>query len=237
MKKRIRGRLALLAAAGLCLLALAAATPRPARPAVPARPVEMAQGSLAGRVILVDAGHGGTDGGARARDSRAWEKEINLQTALALRDALTARGAAVIMTRESDMQYSENKRADLSARLALAQEGGAQMVLSVHMNEYRSRRESGPQVFYRQGQAQSRLLAGALQDALIRALEPPKRRAAMAGDYFILSLDLPSVLIECGFISNADEERLLLTPEYQARLAQAIAQGVEDYWEIANGGD
>lgn len=237
MKKKIRRRLALLGAAGLCLLALTAATPRPARPAVPARPVEKAGGSLSGKIILVDAGHGGTDGGARAQESRAWEKELNLQTARAVRDALEARGATVIMTRETDMQYSENKRADLSARLALAQEGGAQMVLSIHMNEYRSRRESGPQVFYRQGQAQSRLLAGALQASLIQALAPPKQRAAMAGDYFILSLDLPSVLIECGFISNAAEERLLLDSAYQARLAQAVAQGVEDYWKMEEEND
>ena len=91
MKKKIRRRLALLGAAGLCLLALTAATPRPARPAVPARPVEKAGGSLSGKIILVDAGHGGTDGGARAQESRAWEKEINLQTAGAVRDALEAR--------------------------------------------------------------------------------------------------------------------------------------------------
>ena len=229
MAKWFRGRICLAGTVTLFLLALAIA-PKPAHPAVPARPVQQtAQGPLTGLTILVDAGHGGTDGGARARDSRVWEKEINLSVAQKLRAVLEQRGARVIMTREKDMQYSENKRADLTARLDLAKAGGADLLLSVHMNEYRSRRESGPQVFYRAGQEQSRLLAGAIQDALIRALSPVRKRVAMAGDYFILSLDIPSVLVECGFLSNAEDEKKLLQEEYQLRVAEAIAAGVEEY--------
>ncbi len=232
MKGRLKRRLALLGVMGACLLALAVA-PRPARPAVPARPVD--QGAvmpLSGKGILVDAGHGGTDGGARAKDSGAWEKTVNLQVAQALKRQLEDSGAFVVMTRETDTQYSENKRADLTARLDLARQHQADLVISVHMNEYRSRRESGPQVFYRAGQEQSRLLAGVIQAAMIRVLEPAKERAAMAGDYFILSLDVPSVLVECGFLSNAAEEKLLLTPAYQARAAQAIREGVEEYYAL-----
>ena len=214
------------------LLAVAAA-PRKAKPAVPAKPAGRAEGALAGRVILVDAGHGGRDGGARARDSGTWEKEINLQTALALRDALEEAGARVILTRDADRQYSDNKREDLTARLGLARENGAEMVISIHMNEYRSRRESGPQVFYRAGQEESRLLAGALQSSLIRALAPKKERAAMAGDYFILSLDVPSVLVECGFLSNPEEEKLLLTASYRRKIAEAIRDGVIEYFSLS----
>ena len=233
MTRRLKSRLWLTAAMGVCLLALAAA-PRPARPAVPARPVQQSEeGALSGRVILVDAGHGGVDGGARAKDSGVWEKEINLSVAQALKKCLEESGASVIMTRESDMQYSDQKRQDLTARLDLARQGGADLVISVHMNEYRSRRESGPQVFYRAGQSQSRLLAGCLQAALIRQLRPAKEREAMAGDYFILSLDLPSALVECGFLSNSQEERLLLTPAYQQKAAQAIRDGVEEYFLLA----
>ncbi len=232
MKKRIRDRVLLLGGAAFFLLALAV-MPRPARPAVPARPVEGQAGLLSGKTILVDAGHGGDDGGARCQDSKKWEKELNLQVALAVKTALESDGAAVIMTREEDMQYSKNKREDLSARLALARDNGADMVLSIHMNEYRSRKESGPQVFYRAGQEQSRLLAGAIQAALIEGLSPQKERVAMAGDYFILSLDIPSVLVECGFISNPEEEKLLLDADYQQRLAQAIRAGVEEYFSLA----
>lgn len=223
-----------LALLGMILL-VAAVAPQSARPARPARPVqreEQAAGPLSGKTILVDAGHGGADGGARARDSGVWEKEMNLKTAQKLRAALEALGADVIMTRESDMAYDENKRADLTARLDLAREGRADMVLSIHMNEYRSRAESGPQVFYRAGQEKSRLLAGVLQAHLIDALSPAKKRQAMAGDYFILSLDIPSVLVECGFLSNAREERLLLEDGYQTQLAEALAQGVAEYFSL-----
>ena len=80
------------------------------------------------------------------------------------------------------------------------------------------------------------MLAGTLQSALIRVLEPKKRRQAMAGDYFMLSLDVPSVLVECGFLSNSAEEKLLLTAEYQQKIARAIAEGVEEYFLLRQGG-
>lgn len=234
---RLGRRALLLGIAGVCILALAV-SPRPAQPAKPARPVQQAVlGALEGRVIFVDAGHGGADGGARARDSRVWEKEINLLVAKALQTRLEDSGARVVMSRETDMEWNARKRADLSARLSLAQEEGAEMIISIHMNEYRGRRESGPQVFYRAGEEQSRLLAGALQAALIRVLAPPKERVALAGDYFMLSLPLPSVLVECGFLSNAAEEKLLLSPEYQDRVAQAIQEGIAEYFYCTGGGD
>ena len=218
------------AAAACAALLWVAVAPRPARPAVPARPVQRETESvLSGRVILVDAGHGGDDGGARARDSGVWEKELNLGVAQALRTELEQNGATVIMTRERDMQYSANKRQDLTARLDLARQGRAELVISLHMNEYRSRRESGPQVFYRAGQEESRLLAGAIQASLIRTLKPVKERAALAGDYFMLSLNVPSVLVECGFLSNVAEEALLLRADYRRLVARAVREGAEEY--------
>lgn len=228
MERRLKSRLWAFGAAMLGALALAIA-PRPAQPAVPAKPAQSDAGPLAGRVIFVDAGHGGTDGGARAKDSGAWEKDINLQVALLLRDELAQSGATVVLSRETDMEYSRNKREDLTARLDLARERGAAMLICVHMNEYRSRRESGPQVFYRAGQEQSRLLAGCIQEAMVEELKPAKKRAALAGDYFMLSLDIPSVLVECGFLSNSEDEKLLLTPAYQTRVAAAIRDGIVSY--------
>lgn len=190
-------------------------------------------------VILVDPGHGGYDGGARAQDSGVWEKEINLAVALQVEKALTARGASVTLTRREDIALCDEttasgskKREDMERRVALGEEIGADMVLSIHMNEYRDRSQSGPQVFYRQESDESRLLAGCMQAALISVLSPPKERAALAGDYFILRLPVPSVLIECGFISNSAEEKLLLDSAYQARLGEAIAQGVMDYLSL-----
>jgi len=205
--------------------------PRPARPAKesePSLPADAA-GPLEGYVICVDAGHGGADGGARARDSGAWEKTMNLSVAKKVCGALEKLGAQTVMTRENDDALNAQKRADITARMEVAKEAGADMLLSVHMNEYRTRRESGPQVFYRSGQEDSRLLAGALQSALIQGLNPKKERVAMAGDYYVLSLPIPSVLIECGFISNSEEEALLLKSDYQEKLAQAVADGVTEY--------
>ena len=200
-----------------------------------------APGPLAGLTILVDAGHGGYDGGARCRDSGVWEKELTLAVALQTKSALTRQGASVIMTRTEDADLCTadrpasltKKRQDMQRRVALAQDNGADMVLSIHMNEYRVRGESGPQVFYRAGCEGGRLLAGCIQEALITHLQPQKQRAAMAGDYFILQLDVPSVLVECGFISNPAEEKLLLSADYQAHLAEAITAGVEEFVHLA----
>lgn len=214
-------------------LAIGLAIPaRPAKPPQKARPVHEQTGPLSGRIFFIDAGHGGTDGGAKARKSGKWEKEINLQVAQKLMTLLEESGAQVIMSRETDMEYSQSKRADLTARLEKAQAGNAEMLISIHMNEYHSSSESGPQVFYRKGQEKSRLLAGVLQQALIDGLNPAKKRSALAGDYFMLSLEIPSVLVECGFLSNAAEEKLLLQSEYQEKVAHAIHDGVIEYFSL-----
>lgn len=210
-----------------------APTASPAPTAVP--------GPLSGLTILVDPGHGGYDGGARCRDSGVWEKVINLDVALEVEKALTSRGASVIMTRRSDVDLCEEerpagltkKRQDMMGRVAIARDNQADMVLSIHMNEYRARGESGPQVFYRAGCDSGRLLAGCVQAEMIAQLQPKKERTAMAGDYFILQLDVPSVLVECGFVSNPAEEKLLLDAAYQARIGEAVADGVVEFVRIS----
>ena len=221
------------------LTALAAWREKPAdSPSVPASTI--VPGPLQGLTILVDAGHGGYDGGARCRDSGEWEKILNLAVALETEKALQQLGASVVMTRREDVDlctpdrpaHLTKKRQDMQNRIALAKENSVDMVLSIHMNEYRVRSESGPQVFYREGSDAGRLLAGCMQEALIRRLSPKKERAALPGDYFILQLEAPSVLIECGFVSNPAEEQLLLTADYQALLGQSIAQGAAEYWRI-----
>ena len=200
-----------------------------------------APGPLSSLVIVVDPGHGGYDGGARCRDSGVWEKALNLAVAQAVEKALVSQGAQVVMTRTADVDLCEEsrpahltkKRQDMQNRVAVARDNQADMVISVHMNEYRVRSESGPQVFYREGCDPGRLLAGCVQAALISHLRPAKERVAMAGDYFILQLDVPSVLVECGFISNPAEEKLLLDPDYQARIGESVAAGVAEYLRLA----
>ena len=208
-----------------------------AKPA-PEAPVSASAQPLSGRIICLDAGHGGYDGGARGA-SGVWEKELNLQVAVKTRAALEAMGARVVMTRTRDTDLAEasregatKKRRDMNARLQTARQENCQLLLSLHMNEYRSPASSGPQVFYTRGQEDSRLLAGCLQESLIRTLQPPKERAALAGDYYILKLPIPSCLVECGFISNPEEEKKLRDPAYQQLLAQAVARGTAAYFEL-----
>lgn len=188
-------------------------------------------GPLAGWVVCVDPGHGGYDGGAYG-GSGTPEKELNLDVALRLAEALRARDAEVNLTRQSDTALadpgSERKRRDLQYRVDQAD--GASLFLSIHMNEYRSSSESGPQVFYRKGQAESRLLAGCIQQAMNAALAPVRPRAAHTGEYYLLEhLTIPAVLVECGFLSNPAEEQKLLTPEYRQTVAESICAGVEEY--------
>lgn len=197
-----------------------------------AKAAQPADRPLTGMVIAIDAGHGGYDGGAVGRVSGIPEKGLNLDVAQKLRMLLENQGARVIMTRTDDYALCDEnptirkKLQDMQRRAAIITEGGAQMVLSIHMNEYAGRSQSGPQVFYREGCPSGRLLAGAVQEAMNEQLEPPKKRTALGGDYYILTLGLPSVLVECGFLSNAKEERKLLDEEYRGQVAQAVAAGV-----------
>ena len=190
------------------------------------------QGPLAGLVIAVDAGHGGYDGGAVGRVSGVPEKGLNLDVAQRLDRLLTGLGAQVVMTRTDDYALCDEhppirkKLQDMQRRAVIITEGGADMVLSIHMNEYAGRGESGPQVFYREDCPAGRLLAGAIQAAMIEQLSPKMERVALSGDYYILTLGVPSALVECGFLSNREEEALLLTEEYRERVAQAICAGV-----------
>lgn len=199
-------------------------------------PAEAQAQTLTGLRVAVDPGHGGYDGGARAVDSGVWEKELTLQIARQVERELVSRGAAVTLTRTRDECLAEEgsgkarKRADLQKRLDIAQENHADVFLSVHLNEYRDRSESGPQVFYQRGADEGRLLAGALQQALVDELQPARVRSANAGDYYVLrSTTLPAALVECGFLSNAQEERKLMEADYQQRIARAVANGLEEW--------
>lgn len=205
----------------------------------PAPVTPAASDGLNGLVVAVDPGHGGYDGGARARDSGVWEKELTLQIAQAVESALAERGAQVVLTRTKDVCLADEgsgkarKRADLQKRLDIAADAGADVFLSIHLNEYRDRSESGPQVFYQRGADDGRLLAGAMQQALITGLSPERQRKANAGDYYVLrNTALPAVLVECGFLSNAEEEKKLLDAAYHRRIAQAVADGLEEWLKL-----
>ncbi|MBR3797020.1 MAG: N-acetylmuramoyl-L-alanine amidase [Clostridia bacterium] len=194
-----------------------------------------ARGPLYGLTIAVDAGHGGYDGGAVGRVSGVPEKGLNLDVAQRMEEMLRGQGADVVMTRTGDYALCDEdppirkKLQDMQRRAEIIRINEADMVISIHMNEYVGRSESGPQVFYREDCPAGRLLAGAIQEAMIGGLSPKKERPALGGDYYILTLGVPSVLVECGFLSNKVEEELLMTEEYRERVAAAIVQGVVDW--------
>ena len=220
--------------------------PYPARPAIPANPAHSVSTGenqlLEGQVICLDPGHGGYDGGAKARDSGVWEKVINMavaqKTALLLEDL----GATVVFTRSSDYalcddvrpQGKTKKRQDMERRIQLIKDENCTMVISIHMNEFRNRSQSGPIVYFRKGKDEGRLLAGIMQQALIDGLAPKRKRVAQSEEFYILLLDIPSVLVECGFISNPAEEKLLLSEEYQKKIAKSITAGVVEYVQLAS---
>jgi N-acetylmuramoyl-L-alanine amidase len=136
------------------------------------------------------------------------------------------------MTRTGDYALCDEdppirkKLQDMQRRAEIICINEADMVISIHMNEYAGRSESGPQVFYRENCPAGRLLAGAIQEAMSEGLNPSQKRTALGGGYYILTLGVPSVLVECGFLSNRAEEALLMTEEYRARTAEAIVQGI-----------
>lgn len=196
---------------------------------------QIPRGALTGITVCIDPGHGGYDGGAVGRESGTLEKAINLQLARELKRQLEAEGAGVMLTRDRDIALAEEgsgrKRRDLQARVDSA--AGADVFLSLHMNEYPDRTQSGPQVFYTEGAENSRLLAGAIQSSMNQLLSPVRPRSAHSGDYFVLrEQTLPAVLVECGFLSNKEEEAKLLSEDYQNKVAQSILQGLLEYLHL-----
>lgn len=200
--------------------------------------VQQTPGPLAGLTVAVDAGHGGYDGGAVGRVSGVPEKGLNLDVAQQVEKLLLELDADVVMTRTGDYALCDEnppirkKLQDMQRRAEIIGLNEADLVLSIHMNEYAGRSESGPQVFYREGCPAGRLLAGAIQDAMVSGLRPRKERPALGGDYYILTLGIPGALVECGFLSNKAEEELLMQETYRQQVAEAIVQGVLNWHRL-----
>ena len=227
-----------LLATGCCALVLAASGAHNLQVSVVpvSLPEDIAPSSaLTGLCIAVDPGHGGYDGGAVGRKSRVAEKELNLDVSLRLRELLRAQGAHVIMTRDGDYSLCDDnppmrkKLQDMQRRALLVLEGGADLLLSIHMNEYSNGGQAGPQVFFRASCPAGRVLAESIQAAMNDGLQPRRNRQVNTGDYYILTLGIPSALVECGFLSNAQEEALLRDAAYRERVARSIRDGVLDW--------
>ena len=186
-------------------------------------------------VVVIDAGHGGTDPGKVGVDG-SLEKDINLAIAERLKTYLQQDDVKVIMTRETDMGlYSETdsrkKMADMKKRCEIIEESGADLVVSIHQNSYHEESVSGGQVFYYRDSSKGKALAAILQDRSDYVLGEQNRTLpkANANYYLLLHVKCPIVIVECGFLSNRREAALLNSGEYQDKLAYTIHMGIMEY--------
>lgn len=189
--------------------------------------------------VVIDAGHGGFDAGATGRTTGVCEDEINLCVAKKLQALFEKNGYVVVMTREDEDAVGDTKDEDMARRAEIITSANADIVISIHMNKFPDTSVSGPQVFFYKDSAEGEKLAKLIQQELISALDPPKERVEHPEDYFLLHCaKCPSVIVECGFISNAREEALLQDEAYQEECARAIYLGADAYLEqrIQSGG-
>lgn len=190
------------------------------------------------RTVVVDAGHGGEDGGA-ASASGTLEKDLNLAIAKNLQTLLSASGFQVVMTRESDVSLAdpldtirERKTSDIHNRLKLIQQQGDCIFLSIHQNHFSQAKYHGTQVFYSKNTAESKTLAEAIRVRVVSQLQNDNDRetkAATNAIYLLWHAEVPAVLVECGFLSNPEEAAKLEREEYQQKLALAISCGIADF--------
>lgn len=181
--------------------------------------------------VAIDAGHGGIDGGTVGAITGIVESELNLKYAKKLTTYLENFGINVINTRtdmnglydEADEDY---KLDDMKKRADIINGCGAQILISIHMNKYSSSAENGAQVFFEQGDEDSETLAGSIRNVLVANFENA-RNLTLAGDYYILNNTTPiGVIVECGFLSNPEEEQLLQDEDYQNKMCYSIYCGI-----------
>lgn len=186
--------------------------------------------------IVVDAGHGGRDFGAEGGDTGVRESELNLQVAVLVADLFRQAGAEVLMTRDSaEVDYSgqadTEKMKDMQNRARAVLEFVPDALISIHMNKFTDRSVRGAEAFYQDGSEAGEALARLLQQELNGTINTEKPRKSHSGDFFMLQIvEQPSALVECGYLSNAEEEKLLQDGAYQQKLAECIYQGVCRYF-------
>lgn len=183
------------------------------------------------KCIVIDAGHGGFDPGKVASDG-VNEKNINLAIASKLSTFLEEGGAVIRNTRIEDSSLSESKRQDLKSRAEIANNSKADIFVSIHQNSFPKSSVKGAQVFYYKGSEEGKKLAGFIQSRLKEVVDIDNSRIAKANDsYYVLKqIKIPSVIVECGFLSNGVEHNKLMRSEYQEKLAWAIYMGILDYF-------
>lgn len=189
------------------------------------------------KIILIDPGHGGIDGGAKSKNGTI-EKNINLQISEKLKKELEDSGYIVHMTRTEDLELSSKKGKDLSARCQMKIDTKCDLFISIHQNMFPQSSCFGAQVWYASND-NSKLLAESVQASLKETADDKNKRIAKAAkdQYKILrdGYNGASVIVECGFLSNYEEEQKLKTDEYQNKIAKGITNGVNKYFDDKKG--
>ena len=190
---------------------------------------------ITSKTIIVDAGHGGIDPGAMTDDQSIKEKDVNLKIAKKVKELIEASGAAVILTRNDDtslyteeagktirQKYNENLR----NRKKIIDESSADMFVSIHLNKFEQSKYYGAQTFYPEGKEEDKKRV--VDNTNNRQIKPRN------DIYLLKDNEIPSTLIECGFLSNDKEAKLLNDEEYQDQIAWAIYVGIQKYFSEDN---
>lgn len=202
--------------------------------------VKNSAGAVAGEKpkVIIDAGHGGFDGGAVVGD--VYEKDINLKIANALSYMLKASGVDVIQTRTNDSSTESNsnstissrKKSDLRNRLQIVKSNPDAILVSIHLNKFSSPSAKGAQVFYAPSAENSNILAESIRRNIISLIQKDNSRAlkkATKDVYLLYNSTIPAVIVECGFMSNPEDFKNLQAEDYQNRIAFAIFGGILSY--------
>lgn len=188
-------------------------------------------------VVVIDAGHGGEDAGVVGKTSGMRESDLNLKIALLVGELLKGQGIFVVYTRTNDValklvESNTRKRRDMFSRAKIINNAKADAVVSIHANYFPSEVRRGAQTFFERKDEESFRLATSVQKALnVLNLEHTKREySPLTAEKYILSCSSsPSIIVECGFLSNPQDEKLLRDADYQIAIAEKIAWGIMDF--------
>ena len=201
--------------------------------------VETTATPVSGKVVVLDAGHGKPDEGAES-SSGTTEAETNLKIALKVQNLLEQSGCTVILTRSDEnaiydidsKTLKQKKISDIRNRVKIGNESSADIFVSIHLNKIPQSQYYGWQCFYKANDEKSIKLAKELQENLNKSIQKENKRVAMKLDtvYIMKHVEIPISIVECGFLSNQEEEKQLLEDSYQNRLAWGIFNGIQEYF-------
>ena len=194
---------------------------------------------ISGKTIVIDAGHGKPDEGAQSSTGTT-EAAINLKIALKLQNLLEQSGTTVILTRSDEnaiydidsKTLKQKKISDIHNRVKIGNESSADIFVSIHLNKIPQQQYDGWQTFYREGSSEGQKIEVSIQNSLNNEIQKENNRLAKTIDniYIIKHVEIPITIVECGFLSNPEEEKKLLDDEYQNKLAWGIYNGIIEYF-------